>query len=254
VRDPLFKCLFCELSSGPFEHTEHPIPESLGNDEILLPRGFVCDPCNQYFGAKLEAKILASPPFAVERTGQAIKTKKGKLARYDSGSISLCATGYWDTVFLACPPAYFNTQISGARLAVAAPPSYGNLLSRFLLKVGMELLLLTNEVDPYGDRFGAARKCARYGDGVQDWDVAYGISPHRDHLKLSSRCDEFGPLETRQIYQYEIGIMPRGDVVLSFVFVNHVFACNLSRPPLTEYLLGFNANNEFSLTSRWNRG
>jgi hypothetical protein len=83
------------------------------------------------------------------------------------------------------------------------------------------------------------------------WDFAYGLYPRRHELKLSSRIDEFGPLETRQIYQYEMGIMPSGDVTFCFVFVNHVFACNLTRQSITEYLLAFNLLNEFTLRSRW---
>ncbi len=37
-------CLFCG-SNGPFLRLEHIIPESLGNDDLVL-QGEVCDVCN----------------------------------------------------------------------------------------------------------------------------------------------------------------------------------------------------------------
>jgi hypothetical protein len=234
---------------------EHPIPESLGNDDLILDRGFVCDSCNQYFGSKLESKILAAPPFNVERTGQAIPTKKGRLPRYEGDGFSLISTGCWDTVFVVAPN---TTDVDRARqvlsrevLWVTTPQGYADLLARFLLKIGLELLVISDGIDPYGEAFDPARACARFGSDAGRWDVGYGRYPHRNRLKISSRVDEFGRLETRRIYQYEMGVMASGDVVLSFTFVNHIFVCNLSRPHLTEYLLGFNAINEFSLKNRW---
>jgi hypothetical protein len=110
---------------------------------------------------------------------------------------------------------------------------------------------LSDEEDPYSSHYDDARRCARYGDGASEWDVGYGVYPRRRDLVLARRYDEIGPLETRQIYQYEMGIMGSGDRILCFGFMTHVYACNLSRPFLLEYLLGFNARNEFVLQSRW---
>jgi len=47
------KCIFCLSENSSFSKEEHIIPESLGGEEIL-PKGFVCDRCNQYFGTKVE--------------------------------------------------------------------------------------------------------------------------------------------------------------------------------------------------------
>jgi len=234
---------------------EHPIPESLGNDDLTLDPGFVCDPCNQYFGSKLESKILAAPPFSVERTSQAIRTKKRRAPKYEGNGFTIVSTGYWDTVFVVatdvtdCQGA--NRILSEKILWVTPPQGYADLLARFLLKIGLELLVFADDCNAYRETFDPARACSRFGAGASEWDVAYGQYPHRERLMLSSRMDDFGRLETRQIYQYEMGMMASGDVVLCFAFVNHVFACNLSRPTLTEYLLGFNAKNEFALQSRW---
>jgi hypothetical protein len=97
---PPFDCLFCRSTAGPFNRIEHPIPESLGNDDLTLAKGFVCDPCNQYFGSKIEQRVLAAPPFNIERTAQAIPTKKGKLASYHEKDLSLYSTGSANTFLL----------------------------------------------------------------------------------------------------------------------------------------------------------
>ena len=32
---------------------EHIIPKSLGNDELILPKGIICDKCNNYFSTNI---------------------------------------------------------------------------------------------------------------------------------------------------------------------------------------------------------
>lgn len=36
-------CIFCRRHDGGFTSREHVFPESLGNEEVVLPRGVVCD-------------------------------------------------------------------------------------------------------------------------------------------------------------------------------------------------------------------
>jgi hypothetical protein len=254
VRPP-FNCLFCRTTAGPFNRIEHPIPESLGNDDLTLEKGFVCDRCNQYFGSKVEARVLASPPFNIERTTQAIRTKKGKLASFHEKDLSLFSTGSANALFVASQGDDKKTleKISRGLVIPQEPRSYDNLFVSFFLKLCLELLLTVEGGVPYSPLFDAARRCARYGEGCTEWDVAWGIYPNRNDLYISSRVDEFGLLDTHQIYQWGIGRMASGDVILSFVFVQCVFACNLSRPSIMEYLLGFNARNSFPLYCRWNR-
>ncbi len=244
-----FKCLFCLRTAAPFTSVEHPIPESLGNDDTTLAPGFVCDQCNQYFGSNLERDVLASPPFGIERTGAAIKTKRGKLPKFSGSDVNLYSTGFYDRVIVVASheSRSFVLNANGAYLLVDPPRDYARLLARFLLKVGLELLVHAAREDPYSAMYDKARSFARYGDNRIHWPVAYGLYPRRRDLLISQRYDELGPLQTRQIYQYSMGVMPSGDRVLSFIFINHCFACNLCEPQLLEYVMGFNALNEFSM-------
>jgi hypothetical protein len=130
--------------------------------------------------------------------------------------------------------------------------AHPNLLVRFLLKMGLELFAMAESVTPYESRFNAARECARFGTAADHWDFAIGLYPDRDDLLTAARVDEYGPLETRQMYQYGLGVMASGDVLFNFVYATSVFAVNLSRTSALEYIMGFNDRNSFTLDSRWN--
>ena len=72
-------CLFCKQNSDNSKSVEHIIPESLGNKEHILPKGFVCDNCNQYFASKVEKPLLEQPYFRDVRHRARIESKKGRV-------------------------------------------------------------------------------------------------------------------------------------------------------------------------------
>ncbi len=222
----------------------------MGNDDTFLPKGFVCDSCNQYFGSKVEQPIMASPPFNLERVAASIKTKKHRYAKYADSSLVLQSEGFWEHLLFASTPERFNLIFNKNKgiLWVETPANYIMLLARFLIKMGLELLVLTDTLDVYSSTFDEARRCARFGENVISWEVAYGRYPRREDLVKSKRFDEFGPLETRQIYQYEIGCMQNGECQILFIYTDHCYACNLSNPSLQKFIHQFNSMNEFQMT------
>jgi hypothetical protein len=54
-------CIFCDCNSNDTKTIEHIIPQSLGNVNITLPKGKVCNKCNNYFGRKIEQLLLEIP-------------------------------------------------------------------------------------------------------------------------------------------------------------------------------------------------
>jgi hypothetical protein len=162
----------------------------------------------------------------------------------------LYSTGFWDQVVFYGSSAWCKeifTEPNCGVFWVDRPMDQRSILSRFLLKIGLELLLFTESDDPYDGQYDRARQCSRYGDGCSDWQVGYAQYPNHSKL-VTAKCEnELGPLETRQIYQYEIGMMPNGDRIFSFAFITHCFACNLSQPQLDEYIEGFNSLNDFRM-------
>jgi hypothetical protein len=249
------QCLFCKQDSSRSRSVEHIIPESLGNDDLVLPRGVVCDACNQYFGSKIESTVLQKAPFGVERVMQAVATKRGKSPLYRGKDIVLGSTGAHDRIgMLSVPPHRELRATRDKRLLLIPEWCDDDRLVRFLLKVGLEALVSTQRMDGLQPRFDAARECARYGRRAGEWDYAFGVHPHRSHLLLSSRVDGDEVYETHQIYEYSVGIMQSGHVSFCFVHRTSVFAVNLSAPTCTEYISGFNALNSFKLVSRWQSG
>lgn len=73
------KCIFCKSDSSQSVSVEHIIPESLGNIEHVLPKGMVCDSCNNYFSIKIEKPLLESPYFISLRSQNLIENKRGRI-------------------------------------------------------------------------------------------------------------------------------------------------------------------------------
>jgi hypothetical protein len=218
---------------------------------LVLGPGFVCDPCNQYFGSKVEQKVVGLAPFGIERVRADVPTKKGKPAVFrDPAGLNLFPTGFLNHVVFAAEPRYYlrTTAFSFPQLVVSPTPQEDFHLVRFLLKMGLEMLLFaTDDIDPYASTFNRARQFARYGGGSPSWEFAMGTYPRADDLIISERVDEHGPLVTHQLYQYQLGQMFSRDIGFCFMYRTHLFACNLSNPSITEYLSGFNSRNSFQL-------
>lgn len=72
-------CLFCLGADGGFNSVEHPIPESLGNTELVLPKGVVCDRCNNGPLSELDGYLADFMPLKMRRTTLGIPNKVGKV-------------------------------------------------------------------------------------------------------------------------------------------------------------------------------
>lgn len=251
MRVKLYRCVFCLRSDGSFLRREHPIPESLGNDDLILPMGFVCDSCNQYFGTKLEKDVLNFAPFGVSRATQCIKNKAGGYPVVGGSSIRVRSAGHWDGLIFCSAPPHKNLHFSPDGKGYLFPEWVSpDQLVRFLLKMGLELLVVAG-FNPFATCFDSARACARFGQRAKAWDFAMCLYPEREDLVCGVRVDELGELETRQVYSYSLGQLKSGDVCFFFMYETAMFAVNLSRPPVLEYIMGFNERNPMTMESRW---
>jgi len=73
------RCIFCKAPSAGCKSVEHIIPESLGNVDHLLPRGWVCDTCNNYFAREVEKPFLDSLYGRGSRFEMAVANKRGRI-------------------------------------------------------------------------------------------------------------------------------------------------------------------------------
>jgi hypothetical protein len=75
------KCIYCLGSDNTFQSEEHIFPEGLGNDEAVLPKGYVCDNCNNGILSNLDSYLLKFEPIALLQVQYVPYTKSGKLPK-----------------------------------------------------------------------------------------------------------------------------------------------------------------------------
>ncbi len=147
------RCLFCKDNSENSKSREHIIPESLGNEKHVLPPGWVCDSCNNYFSRKVEAPFLGTRYGTASRFEMRIPSKKGRIPistgfhphsrsivnfMIDKDGLSIfAAQGENESMFINS----IRTQSRG-RLYIlpAGDPELNYETARFIGKVGLEIL------------------------------------------------------------------------------------------------------------------
>ena len=184
------RCIFCHKDASTSKSVEHIIPESLGNKTHVLPKGYVCDECNNYFARKVEKELLAMPYFISMRSRNNILSKKGKCVRnkFLFPSILQEADGIIEfkedsidiilddpDIFEAIENNKCNKMLS---LYLPEPEYPSRIVSRFLAKCAYEFFLYQMPRELYDecvDEFmqetspnkslDCLRKYARYGKG-----------------------------------------------------------------------------------------
>lgn len=84
------QCIYCLTKTGKFAQEEHVYPESLGNTEIILPPGLVCDDCNNGVLSNLDKHLVEHDAISFLRVlFLPYNTKTGKFpkARYQNMTI-----------------------------------------------------------------------------------------------------------------------------------------------------------------------
>lgn len=182
------QCIFCHKYTTASISVEHIIPESLGNKHHFLPKGYVCDDCNNYFAVKIERELLDQPYFKSMRFRNEIISKKRRpvkeimifpdvmrrceveMHKTDSGySISLND----DLLFQEIKEGRTNKMMC----RYLSEPEYPSVIvSRFLAKCAYEFFLYNMGEDNYescvrellgdeSDVLKDLREYARYGKG-----------------------------------------------------------------------------------------
>jgi len=184
-------CIFCG-SNGPFSTAEHIIPESLGNDDLIL-HGYVCDKCQAYFGKEVEKFVLGKTSFAFWRTYLGITTKNKKLPSVDmsqkktqKGILPAIHPAHDDGIhFIFHDDLSMEVEIDNSDLyeeiikgnrthfSFVMTPKILFMLGRFLCKIGIELICLNDSESAYNSNLDQARNYARYGNFKGLWPLFY---------------------------------------------------------------------------------
>lgn len=143
------RCIFCKRDSSSSVSVEHVIPESLGNSKLTLPRGAVCDSCNNYFSTHIEKPILESGEFSYLRFNQELKNKRGKVPEvnilFGNHVVRARRLGKLEFSFkpddFAKIEKYLNESNQGEmKIPISGCPPDDLLISRWLAKMALEML------------------------------------------------------------------------------------------------------------------
>lgn len=87
------KCIFCLHEDGEFTEEEHIVPESLGNTELVLPRGYVCKKCNNEILSDLDQALIDTPLLSFAYVENVTYSKQGKFPEVKLGPLTIKRTG-----------------------------------------------------------------------------------------------------------------------------------------------------------------
>lgn len=212
-------CLFCG-QEGPYTKPEHIVPEALGNDDLLL-WGEVCDPCNQYFGSKIESYVLGKTPLAFWRTYLGIRKKKNKLPHVElsqpkrqKGRLPAIHHSHDNLIGFTCHDDYSISVdidddyivkgiMSGERnnFTFVFTPLMLSKMGRFFLKVGLELVCSMDSSRSRANIFSQAARFARFGEFEGLWPIFHYQSGDLKDL-IDRSVDSQGIVDEVFCYRY----------------------------------------------------
>ena len=251
-------CIFCHKDSTASKSVEHIIPESLGNKDYFLPKGYVCDDCNNYFAVKIERVLLDQPYFRSMRFRNEIATKKGKPVKEKMifpDAMMACDVEMQTTDSGRNNELLFEAIKDGKThkmFSLYCPePDYPSIsMSRFIAKCAYEYFLYQMGEENYelcvqelmsdkSDVLKDLREYARYGKGPY-WEYnqrrIYSEGACFVH-KVGRECYEI--LHEMMLFTKEHKLYPTGQFEAEIYYVMAVagieYAMCISDPSITEY-------------------
>jgi hypothetical protein len=156
-------CLFCKSSQNSFMSVEHIFPESLGNKEKILPKGAVCDRCNNETLSSLDEELLEFEPIKFLRTMNGVESKRGRVPITSFSNLRI-ENPTKDHVMIHASskknitdqtPNGFKLHFKGNKKMDATRLKR---ISRSLYKIGLELICLDHGIEfALSERFDEAR-------------------------------------------------------------------------------------------------
>jgi len=186
------RCIFCKTDTSLCKSVEHVIPESLGNTDHVLPKGWVCDTCNNYLSRKVEGPFLNSIYGRSSRFNMQVPSKKGNFPSVlgfhprSRTKIEMFRDKYYGLGVGAAPgedeTKWVNSILNreSGRLWIPKPdvPETNYETSRFIAKIALEALALKckdisgwNEEIVDKKELDELRNYVRYGNTKEIWPV-----------------------------------------------------------------------------------
>jgi hypothetical protein len=257
------RCIFCKQDSSTASAVEHVIPESMGNTRHTLPRGFLCDACNNYFSREVEAPLLNHQSFRNLRAWYQVPTKRGVMPRLygflGDTDIEVGLRVGRDGMLDLRAERERNTPYVSQFVRGESPTPYlwfprdmelpEKVLSRFLAKMAVEIVALRMSNGAVPDErmidephFDRIRNWARRGDNLVRWPVHQRqIYPEETLMKhpTSGYWVQVG-------YSYDIFATRGPEHFFAFSYYGHEFVINLGGPAIKGYTNWLEENSHIS--------
>lgn len=160
------KCIFCLRSNASFTKKAHIVPESAGNEQLLLPEGRECDECNEGFSL-IEQQVLRSFPGQFFKVAFVDKTKRGVPPTSDiqGGKLKRVPSPERPTVqirqYTQNPYAgQYTIEQDRSEITWEAKSFSAPKVSAFLAKISLEYFCLQG-AEVYSAEYDNLRRCAK---------------------------------------------------------------------------------------------
>lgn len=252
-------CLFCR-GSGPFTTVEHIVPASLGNDSDVL-EGVVCDKCQNYLSREVERPALHKTPLAFWRTYLGTRTRRGKIPTVEvappSGGRIPAQHSVTDLVGYTAhengstsvdinDPSLVKQILTGEKqdFKLVLSPWHLSIMGRFIGKIGLEYLALTDLPTALRPEFNESRRFVRQGSTNKIWPIFWGQEGKIGNLKgpLINQGEYFE--QEIECYRFSLGITDKSEYIFALSIGLDIMVICLSHrnpdPKFTQIIQGAN--------------
>ncbi|HEY55082.1 MAG TPA: HNH endonuclease [Dehalococcoidia bacterium] len=242
-------CLFCKKPGG-FQTREHIVPESLGNDTDIL-EGVICSSCQNYFGKEIEKAALEQTPIAFWRSYLGIRTKRGRLPSVDLNppargaipafhpasdtDIGFSAHEDGSTSIDVDNSAFIQRLLSKDKgeYRMVLSPWHLSIIGRFLGKMGLEYVALSDLDYAFSAQFEDIRSFVRYGSTKHLWPIYWGQQDKLGDLKEPVIWDGSVGHQEIECYRYALARMVKDETIFVFsIGVDLMAICLTKRLPI----------------------
>ena len=172
---------------------EHVIPQSLGNHNVVLPTGVVCDTCNHGKLSNLDNALIDFTAISLLRTLYGIPSKSGKppTTKLSNASLRMTELGKIELesnskkAFAYDGKDKMNLQLRGNRRMT---PTYFRTITRALFKMTLGCIYIDLPDVAFSERFDPICRMILGLDSFHGYFVASKITPPtHEGVKLSYR-------------------------------------------------------------------
>jgi hypothetical protein len=258
----MMRCLFCKLSSDDAKSIEHIVPESLGNTRHFLPRGAVCDRCNNYFARKIEGPLLSHPSFRNLRAWYQIPTKGKKLPTLlgiqFGTDINVSLRVASDTDKIRIGPYSVAPERASDRSAllrglssdemgfafILGDPPPEKEMSRLLAKMALEAhwhRFYPDKIERFIDEphYDRIRNWARNGNNFDAWPFSSRVIYPEETLMRHPKTNAWVQVG----FGFDLFPTERGETFFAFCLYGHEYVVNVGGPSIKGYEEWLKENN-----------